>query len=442
MQQLVNPFTKLLTTLRPKVAGAVRVAAVTTLVIALVYAAVSAALDAFLARRVLWEVDQRLTSRLSVVDNLPNPIANSTLPNDVGTDGAPVFVWWISPAGVVTSLTEGSPTLPDAARDSVDVPLSVSTGKATFRYRAVPFRQGWLVAGQDLAGPSHIERVLLTGELVLGPVLLAAVFAGVLIIGARASAPVEAARRRLQELTADASHELRTPLTVIEAEVELARSSECDPRADREALDHVARESSRLKAIVEDLLWLARFDAAPPLPVSEPVDLAAVVALGAERFAPVASARSIALSGCVATPVWVDASPELLDRLLGTLLDNACRYTPSGGRVEVCAKAEGGRAFLVVEDDGPGIPASRRDTLFDRFRRATDQPGGAGLGLAIADSIVRSSAGRWRVGDSALGGARMEVSWRAAAARKRTERDERDETATDVAVTGVSVGRR
>lgn len=385
-----------------------------TLLIAILYVAVAGGIDAFLARRVLWEVDQRLSDRLAVVGSFRQPLVSRTLPDDVGTDGAPVFVWWVSPAGQVAGLTVDEPTLPAAARAMAHTPpLSIRTGADTFRYAAVPFRGGQLVAAQDLAAPSHVESVLLTGELVLGPVLLVAVFGGVLVIGIRSAAPVEAARRRLQELTADASHELRTPLTVIEAEIELARSGPADPAAEREALDHVARESRRLKSIVEDLLWLARFDAAPPPPHDAPADLTAVAALGVERFEPVAGARHMTLTSCIdASPVWVDGSADWLDRLVGTLLDNACRYAPTGGEVRVTAGVRAGRAVLCVEDDGPGIPLTERRTLFDRFRRATDQPGGAGLGLAIADSVVRSTGGRWRVSDSSLGGASMEISWR------------------------------
>jgi signal transduction histidine kinase len=251
-----------------------------------------------------------------------------------------------------------------------------------------------------------------------------AVFAGVLVIGVRSAAPVEAARRRLQELTADASHELRTPLTVIEAEIDLARSGPPDAVADREALDHVARESRRLKSIVEDLLWLARFDTAPPEPPRALADLTAVATAGVERFGPVAEGRGVALTATIdGSPVLVDAAGDWLDRLTGTLLDNACRYVPAGGHVHVTATASGGRAVLRVEDDGPGIPAAQRDALFDRFRRATDTPGGAGLGLAIADSVVRSTGGRWRVDDSPLGGASMEISWRVRTVARAQEAD-------------------
>jgi signal transduction histidine kinase len=246
-------------------------------------------------------------------------------------------------------------------------------------------------------------------------VLLAAVFVGALAIGLEAAAPVERARRRLQEFTADASHELRTPLTVIEAEIELAAAS--PPGAgDREALGHVARESRRLQRIVEDLLWLARTDAAPPPPAPAPADLVRTVDGCAERFRAVAESRGIGLSVVhLGDGAWVEAAADHLDRLAGTLLDNACRYAPGHGTVQASVGEVGGRAVLRVEDSGPGIPPKERSQLFDRFRRATDVPGGAGLGLAIADAVVRSTGGRWRVGDSTLGGALMEVSWRRSA---------------------------
>lgn len=395
---------------RPHVAHAVRVAAVATVVIAVVVVVAAGVLDTFLARRVLWEVDQRLNERVVEMSRSTDPLAR-TAPNDLGTDGAPVFLWWIPPQGPSRAVTSGTPALPAGGQASTSAPVSVSAGSVTYRLVSAPLHGGWLVAGQDMAGSTHIERVLFTGELVMGPVVLLAVFVGSLAIGLEAAAPVEQARRRLLDFTADASHELRTPLTVIGAEIELARSAPGDAA---EALQHVGRETRRLERIVEDLLWLARFDSAPPAPPGEPVDLATVVAACTERFAAVAGARDLHLEGVHLghAPAWVVAAPAWLDRLAGTLLDNACRYTPAGGTVRVSAGVRGGRAVLAVEDSGPGIPPEERPRLFDRFRRATDRPGGAGLGLAIADSVVRTTGGRWRVDGSALGGALMEVSWR------------------------------
>jgi two-component system OmpR family sensor kinase len=128
----------------------------------------------------------------------------------------------------------------------------------------------------------------------------------------------------------------------------------------------------------------------------------------------VAEARHQSLAvrvGAAADAAIVTVAPEWLDRLLGVLLDNACKYSPEGGSVTVSVAAEGRRVRLAVDDSGPGIPAEERGRVFDRFHRATEAPGGAGLGLAIADAIVRASGGRWLIATSPAGGASVSVSW-------------------------------
>src|SRR5205807_1057745 len=118
-----------------------------------------------------------------------------------------------------------------------------------------------------------------------------------------------------------------------------------------------------------------------------------------DRFGAVAEARhqrlSLRLEG--ASQV-IAATPEWLDHLLGVLLDNACKYTPDGGAVDVRVAADGNRVTLTVEDSGNGIAPEARSRIFDRFQRATDQGAGAGLGLAIADAVVRATGGRWDFG--------------------------------------------
>jgi signal transduction histidine kinase len=257
----------------------------------------------------------------------------------------------------------------------------------------------------------------LAGELTVGPVLLLLSFTVFLLIGRRAARPVEAARRRQLQLAADASHELRTPLTVIEGEASLALGRERGPDEYRAALEKIATESRRMRRLVDDLMWLARRDADPERPATAAVDLGEVAAAAIGRFDGVAARRGLRLTlttGDGARPI-VRAPLEWMERLAGVLLDNACRYTPAGGEIRVDARSAGDGASLTVEDGGPGIPQAEVDRIFDRFHRATEQPGGAGLGLAIAATIVAGTGGAWKVGRSDLGGALMRVSWRSRA---------------------------
>jgi signal transduction histidine kinase len=268
-------------------------------------------------------------------------------------------------------------------------------------------------------------------ELVFGVILALGVFIGATIVGLRASAPSELVRRRQAEFTADASHELRTPISVIEAEVDLALDRPRDSVAYRETLERVGQESSRLHRIVEDLLWLARADdqvvASQP---AELTDVAAVAEACGQRFQALAAGSGVELSveRVGSAPFTVQAPPASIDRLVGVLVDNACKFAGEGGRVEVTVRSSGHRVELRVDDSGPGIPEDQRDAVFDRFHRADDSVAGTGLGLAIADSVVRSSEGSWDIGTSDLGGARMDISWRRATPRKGRPRPESAET--------------
>ena len=148
-------------------------------------------------------------------------------------------------------------------------------------------------------------------------------------------------------------------MSVIEAEVTLSLAS---PRSDddyRATLGRVNQESSRLREIVEDLLWLARVDSEPLQPAEEPVDVAAIAAACCDRFLVVAQRNEIALSvrDDGKTRPWIKAPPEWIDRLTAVLVDNACRYAGPGGTVRIGVTVSGSRVSLMVDDSGPGIAA-------------------------------------------------------------------------------------
>ena len=122
-------------------------------------------------------------------------------------------------------------------------------------------------------------------------------FLGSLVVGLRALAPVEQARRRQLEFTADASHELRTPLAVIRAETDVALSVPRDAAGYQDALTRIQGETGRMRQLVEDMLWLARFDSRPPPPGNEPVDLATLASACADRFRSVGPALTVDTPG-------------------------------------------------------------------------------------------------------------------------------------------------
>ena len=426
--------------LPPQFGHAARVALAATLLVGVVYAGCVTILDRAVTARLVASVDTRLRERLaSAVANGhprsgPPPPASGQVAaaheadrggdDDDDVDEAPVFLWRSRPGHAAVALTAGAPVLPGGRVAPGGGPVTVSLGAGTFRLDQVRHDGAWLVAGQSLAEQQHTVNVLRGGEALVGPVLLLAMFAGSLIIGLRALSPVEQSRRRQLEFTADASHELRTPLSVISAEIGIALSA-ARPAADYQAaLRRIDDESQRLRRIVEDLLWLARFDSEPPPPGAEPLDLCTIAGQCADRFQAVAHSQSLDIS--VTAPraqAWISAPPEWIDRLTGVLVDNACRHAGPGGSVRLGVTVRGNRVSLTVEDSGPGVPATERHRLFDRFHRVpdhgtTERGGGAGLGLAIADSIVSSTGGHWRIGESALGGALFEVSWRAVSDRR------------------------
>lgn len=396
---------------------AVRVATVATAVVMASYVIAVVALNVFVVHRLTAQADARLSQSLANTEKTTFQVPGAEQPSgDQDLDDAPRFVWSVTGTGHTTPLTPGSPSLPSRV---------LSTGASTievkgtsFRFEAVKSGSGRLVAGESLAQLDRVRSALLGPELLFGVALLVAVFIGSLIIGLRASAPLELVHRRQVEFTADASHELRTPLSVIQAEVEVALSRSRGSDEYKAVLRRIAGEGERLRRIVDALLWLARIDDERTLvPGNEEADIAAIAVSSTERFQPIAAAQQISIHVWVpeGRPAQIRGDPSWIDRLVGVLVDNACKFAGTGGTVDVGVRAVGTRVVLQVEDSGPGIPPDQRPLVFDRFHRGNDGSSGTGLGLAIADCVVRATGGTWSIGDAPSGGARMEVSWRGTA---------------------------
>ncbi|WP_245803996.1 ATP-binding protein [Geothermobacter hydrogeniphilus] len=223
---------------------------------------------------------------------------------------------------------------------------------------------------------------------------------------ARLESAIEGQRR----FVADAAHELRTPLAAVQLQAQVLQQSRGKEER-QQALEQVRVGTERATHLVRQLLTLARLEPEDRLRLFEPVDLCALVKTVVAEQAPTALKREIDLGVCEAEPLTLIGDSEGLRILLGNLVDNAVRYTPSGGQIDVALRCEGGQALLVVEDNGPGIPAAERTRVFERFyRRPGSEVSGSGLGLAIVREIVIRHRGKIELDEGAQGvGLRVSV---------------------------------
>ncbi len=226
---------------------------------------------------------------------------------------------------------------------------------------------------------------------------------------------LETAVQRIRQFTADASHELRGPLAIIRATAELALHRERTPQLYRKSLADIQCEAERMTELAESLLALARSDAATAMPLDR-VDLNELVRQVGEQTAPVAASKGIELrittTGMAATAA---ANPAALRRLLFALVDNALKHTPDRGAVTLSCSEHNGLVVLAVEDTGEGIPPESLPHIFERFYRvdtARTSGTGAGLGLAIAQSIAEAHGTHILVQSAPGQGARFELTLR------------------------------
>jgi two-component system OmpR family sensor kinase len=192
---------------------------------------------------------------------------------------------------------------------------------------------------------------------------------------------------------ADAAHELRTPVTALRLQLELLRQA--DESGRQQALEDLAAGVARAERLTQQLLAIARVEPDGAELRLTRIDLAELVRSTVTAFSVKAENAGIDLGADAPGALSVKGDFEQLSVLLNNLVENALRYTPSGGVVDVIARQSGSGAVLIVRDDGPGIPEDERERVFERFYRCADAPaaarhaGGSGLGLSIVQSIAQ-----------------------------------------------------
>jgi two-component system OmpR family sensor kinase len=227
-----------------------------------------------------------------------------------------------------------------------------------------------------------------------------------------------------KNFVADAAHELRSPLTALKLQAQALRRLDADPAARDTAVARLNQGIDRAIRGVEQLLLLAREEAGSgqAFRAAEPVDLQAVIKLAVADVLPQARLKNIdlGLAGAPSMQAMPAVSGQLdaLRILLRNLLENAVKYTPPGGQVDVSLEEMQGQPVLTVEDSGPGIAPELRQRVFDRFFRASDtaQESGSGLGLALVKAIADRHGATLALDQSErLGGLKVEVRFATAA---------------------------
>jgi two-component system heavy metal sensor histidine kinase CusS len=193
---------------------------------------------------------------------------------------------------------------------------------------------------------------------------------------------------RLSQFSADLAHELRTPIANMLGEAQVALTRERTAAEYRETIESAVAECERLSRIVDNLLFVARVDAAREPIARKRFDARRAVEKIAAFYQTIADDHHVTISCSGEGEIYAD--PDLFDRALGNLLDNALRFTPEHGSIRVAVSSRNSDFEVAVSDNGSGIAAEHLPRVFDRFYRAESSRSsdGAGLGLALVKSIA------------------------------------------------------
>ncbi len=222
-------------------------------------------------------------------------------------------------------------------------------------------------------------------------VALVLVAGGGYFLAGKSMEPVERSIAHMRRFMADAAHELRTPVAVMRTTAEVSLQQRRQEEDYRGALNVVENEAERLSGIVEDLLTLARADAGERAVRRQRIFLDDVVGDAAQAAGILAANKGVSLDVGSFEESPIEGDPTLVRQLVMNLLQNAIKFTPSGGHVHVDVASRDGRASVVIADTGIGIPPEHLPHVFERFYRADPARGraeGAGLGLSIARWIA------------------------------------------------------
>lgn len=227
-------------------------------------------------------------------------------------------------------------------------------------------------------------------------------------------ARLDTAFQRITQFTADASHELRTPVSVMRTNAEIALRKPRSEAEYREALSHILDESEKISRLIGQLLLLARADSAGGVLPMTRSDIAIAFENACREARVLAEGKHLNFRESLSqTPLWIQGDAASLERLFMILLDNAVKYTATGGEIDARLGSDDGFAVAEIRDTGSGIAPEDIGHVFDRFYRAdrarSRESGGTGLGLAIGRWIAEAHRGEIRVESNVGKGSTFQV---------------------------------
>lgn len=302
---------------------------------------------------------------------------------------------------------------------AVDAALSEGRENGTLTHLRLSYRlaqtsEGLHIAFVDRSLDWSTLRTLTLTCFAVFVLAMLALFAVSLYLSRWAIKPAQAAWDQQRQFVADASHELKTPLTVILANIGLLLSNSNETIASqRRWVESTRDEGLHMKKLVDDLLFLARADADRVQAPRVSINLSDAVWSAVLPFESIAFEKGIALDSDIDPDIDLIANAQQMHQAVSILLDNACKYTPSGGCIQVTLKKTAGKPILSVHNTGTSIDPKAIPHLFERFYRADysreRDAGGYGLGLAILDTIVRAHNGKVCVESNAQTGTRFTI---------------------------------
>lgn len=300
-----------------------------------------------------------------------------------------------------------------ALKNGVDAG-NVVNNRYKFNFLKVYKGYGSLIVFLDYSVEEEMLKPLLMASIFIGLLSVVLVFIVSFFLANKAIKPIKTSWEKQTVFIADVSHELRTPLTVANSNLEIVMENTDETIGSQSKwIGNVHDELERMKKLVDDLLFLARADAEGEMP-KEYFDLSILLYKIYDSFTPLAQHKDLKFLLNNIDNIVVYGSEFRIKQLITILLDNAIKYTGSGGKIELKLESGGNTFQLSVKDTGEGIPKEHMSKIFDRFYRVDKSRsrnyGGSGLGLAIAKCIVNEHKGTINVASEVSKGTEFIIS--------------------------------